>query len=103
MTADDEDIFDTGRFGIIDGWTGIEVAEIGIEDCSEVEVNGIVLVETEDAMVECRHNSGDIYIVGDTGRHIVEIFTASELELELERRVEAEVDEVVGWEYVVFE
>ena len=89
--------------GIIDGLTGIVVAEISIEDCSEVEVNGILVVEIEDAMVGCRHISGDIYIVGDTGRHVVEIFTASELELELERKVEAEVDEVVGWEYVVFE
>ena len=89
--------------GIIDGLTGIVVAEIGIEDCSEVEVNGILVVEIEDAMVGCRHNSGGIYIVGDTGRHIVEIFTASELELELERKVEVVVDEVVGWEYVVFD
>ena len=87
--------------GIIDGLTGIVVAEIGIEDCSEVDDNGILVVETEDAMVGCRHNSGDIYIVGDTGGHIVEVFITAELELELERRVEAEVDEVVGWEYVV--
>ena len=89
--------------GIIDGLTGIVVAGIGIEDCSEVEINGILVVETEDAMVGCRHSSGDIYIVGDAGRHIVEIFTASELKLELERKVEVVVDEVVGWEYVVFD
>ena len=88
--------------GIIDGLTGIVVAGIGIEDCSEVDVNGILVVETEDAMVGCRHNSDDIYIVRDTGGHIVEIFTASELELELERKVEVVVDEVVGWESVEF-
>jgi hypothetical protein len=89
--------------GIIDGLTGIVVAEIGIEGCSEVEINGILVVETEDAMVGCWHNSGDIYIVGDTGGHIVELFITSELELVLERKVEVEVDDVVDWEYVVFD
>ena len=81
----------------------IVVAEIGIEGCSEVELKGILVVETEDAMVGCRHISGDIYIVGGTGRHIVEIFTAFELEPELERKVEVVVDEVVGWENVGFD
>ncbi len=87
--------------GIIDGLTGIVVAEIGIEDCTEVEVNGILVVilvvETEAAMVGCKHVAGDIYVVGDKGRYIVEVFTASKLELELERQVETEVDEVVDW------
>jgi hypothetical protein len=52
-------------------------------------------------MVGCWHNSGDIYIGGDTGGHIVEVFITAELELELERKVEVEVAEVIGWEAVV--
>jgi hypothetical protein len=87
--------------GIIDGLTGIVAAEVGLEGCSEVENNGILVVETEDAMVGCWHSSGDIYIGGDTGGHRVEVFITAELELELERKVEVEVAEVIGWEAVV--
>ena len=86
----------------VDGLIGIVVAEIGKEGCSEVEISVILVVETEDAMVGCRHKSGGIYIVGETGGNIVELFITSELELELERQVEVGVTEVVGWESVVF-